>query len=449
MFSKLFKIIILFVLLFSLGTYNVETANAATKVMWGKTELKLGQIGKATILADTTLVKLESNGSLSTVRTMKKGEEYRVYSYKSNHGGLYGVGGGSFVQKNTKVKYETPSKSKLALIQGQAQKEEQTVKEMQVHFIDVGQGDSILIQSPDGKNILVDGGTKAAGDDVVSFITSKGVKKLDYVVATHPDADHIGGLIPVLNSFSVSNFVNSGKIHTTQTYAELLMLVDNKNINYIEPKNADIMIGNWTSDFYLQVLYVDSNATDNNDSSIVIKTGYKDVDFLLTADASTDIEDYLLKTYDDISADVLKAGHHGSNTSSSTAFINAVKPTTTILSYGKDNSYGHPHKEVVNTLNSVGSKIYKTATDCNITVTSNGKTHTVFKSCKKEESKPVEKPVEKPIEMPVITPTPAPAPIGYKNCTELRKDYPDGVKIGHPAYAKKHDGDGDGHACER
>ena len=90
---------------------------AATKVMWGKTELKLGQIGKVTILADTPLVKIETNGSLSTVRMLKKGDEYRVYSYKGQHSGLYGVGGGSFVQKNTvKVKYETPSKAKLALV---------------------------------------------------------------------------------------------------------------------------------------------------------------------------------------------------------------------------------------------------------------------------------------------------------------------------------------------
>lgn len=117
MLSKLIKILIMFLLVVGFGSSNTDTANAATKVMWGKTELKLGQIGKVTVLSNTTLVKLESNGALSTVRTMKKGEEYRVYNYQSNHGGLYGVGGGSFVQKSSKVKYETPSKSKLALLQ--------------------------------------------------------------------------------------------------------------------------------------------------------------------------------------------------------------------------------------------------------------------------------------------------------------------------------------------
>ncbi|WP_253278862.1 hypothetical protein [Psychrobacillus sp. FJAT-21963] len=117
MLSKLFKVFIMLLLVVGFSSYSIHTANAATKVMWGKTELKLGQIGKVTILSDTTLVKLESNGSLSNVRKMKKGEEYRVYSFKSNHGGLYGVGGGSYVQKSAKVKYETPSKSKLALLQ--------------------------------------------------------------------------------------------------------------------------------------------------------------------------------------------------------------------------------------------------------------------------------------------------------------------------------------------
>lgn len=115
MFSKFIKVILLAVLVLSISPYKLDTASAAS-VMWGKTELKLGQIGKVTILADTVLTKLESDGSLSTVRAMKKGEEYRVYSFKSNHGGLYGVGSGSFVQKSEKVNYETPSKSKLALL---------------------------------------------------------------------------------------------------------------------------------------------------------------------------------------------------------------------------------------------------------------------------------------------------------------------------------------------
>lgn len=113
---KIVKVLPLFILLLGFSIYSSSIADAASRIMWGKTELKPGQIGKVTILTDTILVKIESDGSLTTIRSMKKGEEYRVYSYKSNKGGLYGLGGGSFVQKNEKVKYETPSKSKLALL---------------------------------------------------------------------------------------------------------------------------------------------------------------------------------------------------------------------------------------------------------------------------------------------------------------------------------------------
>lgn len=107
MCSKFIKSVIVTILALGLFTFQVNTAEAASKVMWGKTELKLGQIGKVTVLTKTNLVKLNANGSLTTVRPLKKGEEFRVYSYKGNQGGLYGVGGGSFVQKNSKVKYES------------------------------------------------------------------------------------------------------------------------------------------------------------------------------------------------------------------------------------------------------------------------------------------------------------------------------------------------------
>ena len=117
MSSKLIKVFIMLLLVVGFVSNSNHSASAATKVMWGKTELKMGQIGKITILKQTELVKLESNGSLSIVRTLKKGEEFRVYNYKSQHGGLYGVGGGNYVKKDDRVKYETPSKSKMAQLE--------------------------------------------------------------------------------------------------------------------------------------------------------------------------------------------------------------------------------------------------------------------------------------------------------------------------------------------
>jgi len=313
--------------------------------------------------------------------------------------------------------------------------------EMKVHFIDVGQGDSILIQSHDGKNILVDGGAKSAGKTVVSYLQSKGIKKLDYVIATHPDADHVGGLIAVLNSISVGKFVNSGKSHTTETYAQLLKIVEQKNIKYVEPEIGQILIGSWTSDFYLQTLYVDGKASDTNDASIVLKVGYKDIEFLLMADASTDLEDLLVDSYDTLKAQILKSGHHGSNTSTSSKFIKAVKPEVTILSYGKDNSYSHPHNEVLTNLKSAGSKVYSTAQDGTIVITTNGKTYNVA-------AKEFNVPESKPSQQKPETKSTVPVKESYKNCTELRVVYPGGVMSGHPAYESQHDADNDGWACE-
>ncbi|UAW07777.1 stress protein [Psychrobacillus phage PVJ1] len=184
MLSKLSKAIVVLMLVVGIVSFSGNSASAATKVMWGKTELKLGQIGKATILSDTTLVKLESNGTLSNVRKMKKGEEYRVYSYKSNNGGLYGVGGGSYIQKSAKVKYETPSKSKLALLQQGSAKEnvslttEDVIQQFKDDGLEVG-GTSDLENREfgntrkEGKRILIPSLGEDAGGRLFLFKNEK------------------------------------------------------------------------------------------------------------------------------------------------------------------------------------------------------------------------------------------------------------------------------------
>jgi len=265
-----------------------------------------------------------------------------------------------------------------------------SAKSMKVHFINVGQGDSVLIQSPNGKNMLIDGGKKSEGVKVVSFLKSKGVSKLDFVVATHPDADHIGGLISVLNSISVGTFIDSGKTHTTDTYYEMLQLIDTKNIPYKVPTEGEKIA--LDSALVLHVLNAASAGDDNNEASIVLKMNYGKESFLFMGDADVKSESEMVAKYD-MKATVLKAGHHGSSTSTSQAFINEVKPVTTILSYGKDNSYGHPHSEVVNRLKAIGSKIYNTVDYCDISVTTSGTGHTVSNTCS-----------------PTVTPTPSPTP---------------------------------------
>ncbi|QTB21924.1 MBL fold metallo-hydrolase [Lysinibacillus sphaericus] len=245
--------------------------------------------------------------------------------------------------------------------------------EMRVHFMDVGQGDSILIESPNGKTMLIDAGVKGAGQQVVSYLKELGVNKLDKVVATHPDADHIGGLIPVLHAIPIEQFYDSGKVHTSQTFEEMLMAIDEKNIPYYVPKTGDFIESD--KDVTVKVLNANEHATDNNDASIVLKVVYGNVSFLLTGDAGIALEKEMMSN--DVTATVLKAGHHGSNTSSSEDFIRAVKPEVTILSYGEDNKYGHPHAEVVNRLQAIGSNIYATADLGTITVATNGVNYTV------------------------------------------------------------------------
>ncbi|MBX8944681.1 MBL fold metallo-hydrolase [Lysinibacillus sp. K60] len=245
--------------------------------------------------------------------------------------------------------------------------------EMHVHFIDVGQGDSILIESPSGKTMLIDGGVKGAGQQIVSYLKELGINKLDIVVATHPDADHIGGLIPVLDNMTTEQFYDSGKVHTSQTFEEMLTQIDEKNIPYHVPKIGDDI--EFDKDVNVKVLNANDQATDNNDASIVLKMTYGNVSFLLTGDAGVALEKEMLQY--DVKATVLKAGHHGSNTSSSDEFVQAVKPEVAILSYGEDNKYGHPHAEVMDRLQAIGSKIYATADLGTITVSTDGVNYTV------------------------------------------------------------------------
>ena len=242
-------------------------------------------------------------------------------------------------------------------------------QEMRVHFLDVGQGDSIFIESANGKTMLVDGGVKGAGQQVVSYLKELGVNKLDIVVATHPDADHIGGLIPVLqSSIDIGQFYDSGKVHTSQTFEEMLTLIDTKNIPYHVPTTGENIA--FDDDLTVKVLNANEHATDNNDASIVLKMVYGNVSFLLTGDAGIALEKDMLQN--DVQATVLKAGHHGSNTSSSEKFIQAVHPEVTVLSYGEGNKYGHPHAEVVERLQAVGSKIYATAEAGTVIVSTDG-----------------------------------------------------------------------------
>lgn len=246
-------------------------------------------------------------------------------------------------------------------------------KELQVHFIDVGQGDSILIKTENGKTMLIDGGKRSAGDKVVSYLRSQGVSTIDIMVATHPDADHIGGLIDVLEQLEVKKVLDSGKSHTTETYLEYLTLIDEKEIPFEVAKEGSFV--EFDNQVQVQVLNGLNEGNDNNESSVVLKVTQGTIDFLLTGDASVANEADMVRKYN-VEAEVLKVGHHGSDTSTSQAFVNAVRPKAAILSYG-ENNYGHPDSSVVSRLKNAGATLYSTYESGDIVVKTDGKTFDV------------------------------------------------------------------------
>jgi beta-lactamase superfamily II metal-dependent hydrolase len=243
-----------------------------------------------------------------------------------------------------------------------------------VHFINVGQGDSMYVETPNGKNMLIDGGKESAGDDVVAYLKDLGVETIDLVVATHPDSDHIGGLIQVLNEFDVKKVLDSGKEHTTETYLNYLAAIDQKQIPLEIAKEGSYI--ELDPEVKIQVLNALHESDENNDSSIVLKLSMGDIDYLLTGDADVEIEKEMMAEYN-VEAEILKAGHHGSDTSTSQEFINAVKPETAIFSYG-ENEYGHPSQDVIQRLMNHGADIFSTYEDGSILVVTDGESYEVW-----------------------------------------------------------------------
>ncbi len=248
---------------------------------------------------------------------------------------------------------------------------------LKVTFIDVGEGDSCLIQTPGGKNILIDGGKGFRGKEVLPFLKRKGIRRIDTMVATHPDMDHIGGLLAVLDSnIRIGEVLDCGKAHTTATYKNFLNKIEQrKATKYSQPRAGQTL--NWGEEIKVRVLSPPHLRWDSNDCSIVIKLTYGKVSFLFTGDAAEKAEKEMVSRYSTrLKSTILKAGHHGSKSSSSDDFLRAVRPKIAIISVGK-NPYGHPTKEVLDRLTRLGIKIYRTDLKGNIIITTNGEDYQV------------------------------------------------------------------------
>lgn len=240
-----------------------------------------------------------------------------------------------------------------------------------VNYIDVGQGDSELIEC-NGEYMLVDAGEKDKGTVVVNYLKSRGVEKLDYVVATHPHSDHIGGMAEVLNAFPVSNIIMPKVNNTTATYTNMLKVIQQKGIKAIEPKIGDsYKLGNSTFTIVGPKKYDTKNM--NNDS-VAFRLVYGNNSFLFCGDAEKEEESDIIASGQTLKSDVYKVSHHGSTTSSSSAFLNMVQPKYAIIEVGEGNSYGHPKEKTLEALSKIGATIYRTDLNGNIIISSDGKT---------------------------------------------------------------------------
>ena len=242
--------------------------------------------------------------------------------------------------------------------------------ELKIYFVDVGQADCILV-SNNGEYALIDAGNSADGKKLVTYFKSLGIQSFKYVIGTHAHEDHIGGMDDIIYNFSISHFFMPNVITTTKTFENVLDALEAQNIAFETPNINDTFV---LGDVKFMVLWVGFSKTDLNDTSIVLKGVYKDNSFLLTGDATTNVEKKILDS--DLKSDLLKVGHHGSQYSSSAHFLKKVDPKYAIIQVGKNNDYGHPKQVVLDKLNKMGVQVFRTDLNGTIIASLNGKTIT-------------------------------------------------------------------------
>lgn len=249
--------------------------------------------------------------------------------------------------------------------------------EMEVHFIDVGNADSILVRQGD-KNLLIDAGERGDVDDILTYFEQHGIYHLDMVIATHPHADHIGAMDQVIKNLPISKFVMSfmpeEATPTTATYEKMLTALDQKNVVVEEAKPGAVYE---LGEARVQILAPLKETEETNDMSVVTRVTFGQHAFLFTGDAGTAVEKQLLNSDFDLKADVLKVSHHGSTTGNSDKFLKKVAPTYAVIPCGSDNDYGHPHQEIIDRLNKRKIPFYRADVYGDIVITSDGNALTI------------------------------------------------------------------------
>lgn len=279
--------------------------------------------------------------------------------------------------KQTNVASNTQTKKASMPIKKESGTSTAVSGNLKVHYINVGQGDSELIQQGD-KNMLIDTGTNASTDTLISYLQSQNIKKIDYLVLTHPHEDHIGGADAVINKFDIGTIYMPKVTTTTKTFEDIITAMKNKNLKATAPNPGDTFkLGEANCEILGPI---NSNKEDLNTYSIVMKVTFGSNKFMFTGDAQASNEEDMINKGYDLSADVLKVGHHGSHTSTSENFLNKVNPKYAVISCGKNNDYGHPHKETMERLQSKNIPVYRTDESGTIVCTSDGNNITF--SCK-------------------------------------------------------------------
>jgi len=242
---------------------------------------------------------------------------------------------------------------------------------LEIHFIDVGQADCILIKSNE-KAMLIDAGNNDDAELIKSYLKIQNIKELEYVIGTHPHEDHIGSLDIVINNFDIKNVIMPKKATTTKTFEDVITAIENKKLT-ITLLNVGDKYNIGDAEFTILSPVKEDYGSNLNNYSVGILLIHGENKFIFTGDAEKEVEKDIIDTKINIDADLMKMGHHGSTTSNIEEFLDEISPKIAVITCGVDNSYGHPHQEILDTLTKRNVATYRTDLQGNIIVTSNGK----------------------------------------------------------------------------